>query len=241
MQWVYAILIGVLTGLVGAAVTAFVADRGMRWYRASNFEGAAGFALVFLWIPAGFIVGLIVGIATARAIGWTSAGWMWAAAGLGPAIMATLVAGTGALAYLGADFPPKLGGRELELDFELRCPPGFAPPPLDEGGVPFHAHLYSGGGRGAGIELDRDAAREADGRLIIPGTTGVNSSRGDRQVSIGWGSESSYYAPIPLPGRPAEADERWSDWHETTTRGDLSKVPPEGRFAVRYRVRRRTA
>ena len=51
----------VLGAIIGTALGLFVGDLAIRIFDISCFEGACGFAVVFLYMPAGFLIGAILG------------------------------------------------------------------------------------------------------------------------------------------------------------------------------------
>lgn len=62
MSWKIGITVALLNGIVTALVTAPVADALMGMHGVSDFEGERGMALVFLFIPAGFFGGALLGL-----------------------------------------------------------------------------------------------------------------------------------------------------------------------------------
>ena len=66
MRWPSALLIGVICAVLGTVLALVLGDAITKAYRVSNFEGQRGYAVVFLFAPAGLLLGLIIGIVAAR-------------------------------------------------------------------------------------------------------------------------------------------------------------------------------
>lgn len=238
MTWPASLVIGLATALVTAVGGGFAASAGMQWQRVSNREGLQGFALVFVFIPLAFLVGLGVGIAIAR-----SGPAVPLVAGLGRLAKAVGISGALVLAALGAawvtaDHVPTIDGRDLVLEYEVRLPPGFTmPDTLDDDH--FRVGSLASSSDRAYTTVDFDRVGRVDSFVVVPGRGALNSTSA-RQISVSSGTSAqrlpSQFARIPLAPRPKKADFQWSDWIELTRRMDLSDVPHAERAQVRYRV-----
>ncbi|MCC7503148.1 MAG: hypothetical protein IT229_11505, partial [Flavobacteriales bacterium] len=62
MSWMIAFVVALLNGVITALVTALVADHLTKLHKVSDREGGRGMAVVFLFVPAGFIGGLLLGL-----------------------------------------------------------------------------------------------------------------------------------------------------------------------------------
>ena len=62
MSWKIALLVALLNGVITAVVTAPVADRITKLHKVSDREGGRGMAVIFFFVPAGFIGGLLLGL-----------------------------------------------------------------------------------------------------------------------------------------------------------------------------------
>ena len=168
MSWPVSIYIAILSGALGLVCAALISQLCVGWYRISSFEGGSGYFVVFTALLGGmaaFAIGLVVArlMAAGAAPGFIKV--------LGAALGAVLVIALVALAIcrLFADLAPKLDGLALELEIEVRCPRGFAVPPLDEHGALAGVYL-PGGRRLPTARLRVDETRILDGRLIVPAT-----------------------------------------------------------------------
>ncbi|MCC7141166.1 MAG: hypothetical protein IT349_03600 [Candidatus Eisenbacteria bacterium] len=212
MGWGMALLAGLVCGLVGAVVTAFAGDAIVRLFRISNFEGGAGYAVAFLFIPLGFVVGLATGTIVTR---------LAAPNGLGPyalylllgtiATCALLAAGYG-LFYLGQDRPPRINGQELALEAEVRVPLR-AGETADSVGV--KVSLQGSGKDNQYLEVD--APRSAESKdspnwIEISASGGIYSHCSTRTLSIQRYGGLYESIDLPLAASPSPADTAWSEW-----------------------------
>ena len=82
MSWKIALVVALLPALITASPTVFVADKVTGLHGVSDFEGKRGYAIVFLFIPAGFIGGFLLGLLGTKLV--SAVEWMqfWKALGL---------------------------------------------------------------------------------------------------------------------------------------------------------------
>jgi hypothetical protein len=236
MNWLAALGVGLcsapLTGVICGTAALLCAD----WTRIPQREGAAGFFVVGMALLGAFL-GLVLGIGFAR-------GWFVASPGFLKAFgltLATCTAGSAlitGLVWLAADLKPKIDGRELELAFELRYPVD-APPDSAEALARSHVtfvRLSDGDSRGRG-ELSSDAAREDDGRRIVPGTLEIDTSAAKKLLNIRLGDERNLLFTLDFGAKPKTKDFEWSGWIDAAYELGQQPPPSDRRFAVRYRVR----
>src|ERR1700704_1681136 len=119
-----AIVVGLITSILGCILAFPVGDYLTRLLHVPDFEGQRGYTLIFICVPlglvAGFLIGLIVGLRTRRS-GLAGFG---AAQGLSILVTGVIVGLLVGVPYLLADKPPSIDGKRLALDFELRIPAG---------------------------------------------------------------------------------------------------------------------
>ncbi len=237
MNWLLSILLGLLTGALGVFCAGAIAAACTSWYRVSNFEGGAGFMVVFIAIGGG-IVGFFLGLTTARIVTASAAPGFGKAFGISWGIVLAISGITTCVCWLLADIPPKIDGQELSLEAELRLPVGQTNSPANASGETSLAlgsvvrHVQRKSERG---KLDIAQARLEGGRWIIPGAVYLFTMRGLRSVDFMIGGESCGFI-IPLPARPSTKFEQWSDWFPDPPPG---KPPwPETKPSCRFRVQR---
>ncbi|MBK9608546.1 MAG: hypothetical protein IPO58_19710 [Betaproteobacteria bacterium] len=141
-----------------------------------------------------------------------------------------------AICRLFADLAPKLDGRELELEIEVRCPQGFAVPPLDEHGALAGVYL-PGGRRLPTARLRLDETRTVDGRLIVPATVPLTTSSSRKYLDVRFNKDHDLLFNLPLRSHPTAADREWSQWVESGWDAGKPEPPKEAKFHARYRVR----
>jgi MFS family permease len=240
MRWLSLLTTGLITGVVGAVVAAVVADRVAEYRNVSNFEGARGYLILFIFVPLGFLVGLGLGVWLARygpvgIVGWARQ----QAIALGAA--ALLIAAAGGIVYLASDHHPKLGGKEMNLEYEVRFPAAVRlPDPLEALGLAVSLQTGTGESRGSFFHLDD--ARNDGGRLVVPGEVFLFATGEVRTLYVAYHSEKGATLPtqcfhVPIPARPRQEQTVWSEW---VTPYSFSTVEPlsvtEQQCEVRFRV-----
>jgi len=237
MSWLASIAVGLLTGGLALVCAGVVANACVGWYRVSSFEGASGYLVVGVALLGG-IAGLVLGIVTSRLVAASAAPGFLKSLGWSCGIVALIAGIAAGLAWLLADIPPEVDGRELALDVEVRLPAGETVPPAAGAGDSYVALGAASGGtlrktqRG---ELSVAAARLEDGRWIVPGSVLVFTTRGRRILDVVIGGTTRAGFVVPLPRRPGRQFERWSDWLPHPRAG--SPPWPASRPSYRFRVR----
>lgn len=237
MTWLYTLLAALLAGLAGGAASLFVADRAMRWYQVSSFEGKSGYAVVGLTLL-GALASVIVGLVAARigvACGWRGFGGqlVWAVG-----VTTAAVALVGVVARLLADVPPTLDGSTLDLDIELRFPADqLDRPQLDPARCTLHLGALKAvrnvvRTRRSGT-LDFDALRRDDGRWILPGRVPLFTARGRRVAWVTLGDHTQGFI-LPLPAHPTSTHRTWSTWlpHPAPGHAPTPALPLTYRFRI---------
>jgi hypothetical protein len=191
------------------------------------------FALAPLGLIVGFTIGLVVGL---RSRGAGFGGFAKAQEiALGIAIgLAAVVSG---ILYLAADHPPKLDGKPIALEFELKIPPALKVP-VQSSVQTLHASLYANNRDNRYALLDYDKIASRDGYVFVPGKASLLSQTFNRDLLVSIESEggASQFIKLKLRAKPRKEDEAWSDWITARERADLTPVPEPERIAVRYRV-----
>jgi len=222
MNFIASALVTVLAGALAWLCASSIASACSNWYSVSTFEGAAAYYVLGIAFYGG-VVGCIIGFVTTRFIhptfglGFFRALTTSAAIELGIAGIATV------LCWSMADIPPRIDGRRLWLQVELRLPAGMTNLPAAEdkasrftlGSVVRHVQRKSRDGK-----LKFAEARLEDGRWVIPGEVLLFTMRGHRSIDFAMGDRSFGGFLIPLPARPGKKFQQWSDWFPN---------PPPGR------------
>jgi len=227
------IAIAFLTAIAGGILSVVASLYLTELYHVSNFEGGRGMLIFFALAPLGLIVGFIVGLVVALRSRGTGFGGFAKAQGIAIGL-AAVVSG---ILYLAADHPPKLDGKALALEFELKIPPALKLP-VQPGVQTLHASLYANNRDNRYALLDYDKIASRDGYFFVPGKASLLSQTFNRDLLVSIESEggASQFIKLKLRAKPRKEDEAWSDWITATERADLSPVPEPERIAVRYRV-----
>src|SRR5947207_5382677 len=133
MRLLRAFFIALFTAFVGCVVAFFVGDYLTRIGHMSNMEGGRGMFVVFVCAPLGIFVGFAIGIVSSLLVRRQGAAGFFIAQGWSLLIVCGLAGLLVGVPYLLSDKPPRLAGKELELQFELRAPPTFQIPDQPNG------------------------------------------------------------------------------------------------------------
>ena len=239
MRFLRAFAISVITAVVGMFLAIFASDYLTRLYHVSDMEGQRGMAVIFLFAPLGLLVGFLIGIIAALRTRWSGVVGFIKTQGLSILIVIAIAAAVSGLLWLGADKPPKIEGKELALEFELKIPPAIQiPEELNDYTIRASLHANNKNNRYASIDLK--SMTKQDGYVIVSGIAALMSRSANRSLFASIGNEpgaSQFIDLKTLPAVPRKENETWSDWTLATQRADLTPVPEIERIAVRYRVR----
>jgi hypothetical protein len=238
MDWLRSILVGVITAAAAGVGAGWVAHLCIGWYRVSGREGASGCFFVAV-AGLGVIAGLAIGVAGARILSASGFPGFFRELGLALGVTAALVGFAILFAWLAADLPPTLDGRELAVEVEVRLPAGQAPLAPGETDIPPNVTITadSGGRHQSSGSIRLSEARQAEGRWIVPAVVDLTTSDPGKSLGVQLVGQETQFFRLPLPGRPGRAQMDWSPWLENPTAGDLSPVDPAAALAVRCRVR----
>jgi hypothetical protein len=240
MTWIATFATGLLSAVCGAFVVACLGGLCANWYRISSFEGGSGYFVVGLGLL-GAISGFIVGVICSRLVVEGAEAHFLKGLGiaLGTVCAVTLVAGV--LAYLAADHPPKIDGRSLELEVELRTPREYPRLSKQEEFTPSVGILRHGNNKSGGSgRFDLDKSRQEDGSWIVPATCSLITSYPQKMIWVSLEKQTSLYFDIRLAGHPTKADMNWTEWYDVSSiykDSVWSKEAGKTGFKVRYRVR----
>lgn len=237
MRALRVISIAFLTAIAGAALSLAASLYLTELYHVSNFEGGRGMLIFFALAPLGLMVGFIIGLVVALRSRGTGFGGFAKAQVIALGIVIGLGAIVSGILFFAADHPPKLDGKSLALEFELKIPPALKLP-AEPSVQTLHASLYANNRDNRYALLDYGKMASRDGYVFVPGKASLllQTSNRDLLVSIESEGGASQFIKLKLRAKPRKEDEAWSDWMTATERADLSPVPEPERIAVRYRV-----
>ena len=207
MSWKIALVVALLTALVTAFVTAFVADKVTGLHGVSDFEGKRGYAVVFLFIPAGFLGGFLLGLLGTKMVGATDWAQFWKAAGLSVLLGQVALFGIAGLSLLSIPRPLKHEGAALALEVEVRVPLERVTERSREPDQ-IRMSLYAGPKDNAYATIDRSKFREEGGYLIVPALADLHTRSSTRMLSFHMEEHTWLAFDLPLPESPEPGD--WS-------------------------------
>jgi hypothetical protein len=235
MNWKIALLVALLTAVATAIVTAFVADKVTTTLGMSDFEGKRGYAVAFLFIPAGFIGGFLLGLLGTKLVGAVAWSQFWKAAGLSLLLGQVALFAVAALSLLGRLSTPAVAGRNLAVELEVHLPLALMPPSAWE---PYGTQIsfYAGDNDNQLAHLDTARTEERDGRLILHATADLRSTTGPHGLSVNLNEGPAFACDLPLAQDTAAADTAWSPLQPMYDARSTGGTGTDTGVRVRYRV-----
>jgi hypothetical protein len=237
MRWLRAFFVAFLTAIVGCVLAFFVGDYLTRLGHMSNMEGGRGMFVVFVCAPLGILVGFVFGIVSSVLVRRQGAAGFFIAQGWSLLFVCALAGLSVGLPYLFSDKPPRIGGKELSLEFELRVPPQFSIPETPSGDR-VRVSLYSGNRETTYAFIDWASIKRAPEGAIIPGRVHLLDHNPARSLFAVVGNDpmAGQFITLKLPSSPRPEDEQWSDWIHATQQANLDPIPEAVQFSARYRA-----
>ena len=174
MRALRVVVVAFLTAIAGAVLSVVASQYLTELYHVSNFEGGRGMLIFFALAPLGLTVGFIIGLIVALRSRGTGFGGFAKAQGIALGIAIGLAAVVSGILYLAADHPPKLDGKPLALEFELKIPPALKLP-VQPSVQTLHASLYANDRDNRYALLDYDKIASRDGFVFVPGKASLLS------------------------------------------------------------------
>jgi hypothetical protein len=230
---------GLLTAAVGCFLGFFVGDYLTRLAHVPEMEGQRGMTIVFLCAPLGILAGLVIGIVSGLLVRRQGFAGFLIAQGWSLLIICGVAGLLIGVPYLLSDKPPRIDGKRLELQFELRAPATFKIPDQPDG-YGIRVSLYTDNRQSRFAFIDWNSITKNAEHVTIPGNVPLLTHSKSRSLLASIGNEpgaSQFIDLKTLPAAPRKENETWSDWTLATQRADLTPVPETERIAVRYRVR----
>jgi hypothetical protein len=238
MRILRGLLITLLTAFAGGILAVFVGDYLTKLAHVPEMEGQRGMTVFFLCVPLGIIAGLVIGIISSVVVRRQGPAGFFVAQGWSLLILCGIAGLLGGVPYLLSDKPPKLDGKRLDLEFELRAPATFKIPEQPDG-YSIRVSLYTNNRQSRYAFIDWNSITKNAEHVVIPGKVPLLTHSKTRSLLASIGNEpvaSQFVELKNLPPAPRKEDEAWSDWIFATERADLTSIPDSERFAIRYRV-----
>jgi hypothetical protein len=237
MRLLRAFFIALLTTLVSCVLAFFVGDYLTKLGHMSNMEGGRGMFVVFVCAPLGILVGFAIGIVSSLLVRRQGAAGFFIAQGWSLLIVCAVAGLLVGVLYLLSDRPPRIGGKQLSLEFELRVPPQFTIPDTPSGDS-VRVSLYSGNRETTYAFVDWSSIKRAPDGVTIPGRVQLLTHNPARSLFAVVGNDpmAGQFITLKLPSNPRLEHEQWSDWIHATQQANLGPIPEAARFSARYRV-----
>ena len=238
MRFLRALVVAFLTAFAGSILAIFVGDYLTKLAHVPEMEGQRGMTVFLVCVPLGFLTGSVIGIIASIMVRRRGSAGFFVAQGWSLLIVGGLAGLVGGVPYLLSDKPPRIDGKQLELQFELRTPATFKIPEQPDG-YSIRVNLYTDGRQTRYAFMELNSITKDAGHVTIPGHVPLLTHSKTRSLLASIGNEpraSQFIELKNLQPAPRKADEAWSDWIFATEHADLSPVPGPERFAARYRV-----
>jgi hypothetical protein len=209
-------------------------DSWAHWLRISSHEGGAAYWVAMIALLAA-LAALILGISISR--GWllSTPNFLSALATTVGLMAAMTLIATGFI-WLASDLPPKVDGRPVEVEAELRLPPGMTLESVQNAnGYATITRISAGDSIGIG-NFDFKAAQTVEGQIVLPVSVPLSTSASKKMLSIVLADGPAMYFPMNPGSKPARQDFEWTQW---LTPADGPGSPPSGpalAYALRYRL-----
>ena len=238
MRVLRALFVALLTAFAGCLLAFFVGDNLTRLAHMSNMEGGRGMFVVFLCAPLGILVGLVIGIISSILVRREGLAGFLVAQSWSLLIVCGVAGVLAGVPYLLSDKPPRIDGKRLELQFELRAPATFKIADQPDG-YDIRVALYTDNRQSQYAFIDWKGITKDAEHATVPGNVPLLTHSKTRSLLASIGNEpvASQFIELRIPPAPRKEDETWSDWIFATQRADLSPVSEPERMALRYRVR----
>ena len=238
MRVLRALFVALLTAFAGCLLAFFVGDYLTRLAHMSNMEGGRGMFIVFVCAPLGILVGLVIGIISSILVRREGLAGFLVAQSWSLLIVCGVAGVLAGVPYLLSDKPPRIDGKRLELQFELRAPATFKIPDQPDG-YSIRVALYTDNRQSQYAFIDWNGITKDAEHATVPGNVPLLTHSKTRSLLASIGNEpgASQFIELRIPPAPRKEDETWSDWIFATQRADLSPVSEPERMALRYRVR----
>jgi hypothetical protein len=233
MTYLLALLAGIAGAVIGFLVAAFIGMGIAAAVRISNFEGAAGYFVVFVAGPIGLLIGLFLGMYLVLRFhgGFTGFGAIAGRSALLLVAIGALVASGVFIKYLSIDMLNPRGAKP-QLLFHIRFPPGA---PTANVRVELQTDRNSAD---ALVSIENVAASE---RPQIHGSVALAYRAGQRLIVLRLPDQPDRVFRLNTPATPIHSD-AFGDWERVNLvaspgAGPMVKPGPNDDYDIRYRVR----
>ena len=237
MRILRGLLIAFLTAVAGGILAIFVGDDLTRLAHVPEMEGQRGMTVLFLCVPLGILAGFVIGITASILVRRQGPAGFLVAQGWSLLVVCGIAGLLGGVSYLLSDKPPKIDGKFLTLDFEVRVPPSIQLP-AEMHDYTVSVSLYTNGTQTRVVQIDPRSIKKDSTGATFSGTVPILSHAASRQLfpSIANTEHGSQFIPLDLPATPRKENETWSDWIFATQYADETPASGSDRMSARYRI-----
>ena len=168
MRFLRASIIALFTAFVGCVLAFFVGDYLTRLAHVPEMEGQRGMTVFFLCVPLGILAGLVIGIFASILVRRQGAAGFLVAQAWSLLVLCGVAGLIGGAPYLLSDKPPKLDGKRLDLEFELRASATVKIPEQPDG-YSIRVSLYTNNRQSRFAFIDWNSIIKDAEHVIIPG------------------------------------------------------------------------
>ena len=214
MRIVRGLVIALLTALAGCVLAVPVGDYLTKLAHVPEMEGQRGMTVFFLCVPLGILAGLVIGVIVSVVVRRQGPAGFLVALGWSVLIVCGIAGLLGGVPYLLSDKLPKIDGKRLELQFELRAPATLKIPEQPDG-YSIRVSRYTDNRQSGFAFIDWNGITKNAEHVTIPGNVPLLTHSKSRSLLASIGNEpaaSQFVELKNLPPAPRKADEAWSDW-----------------------------
>lgn len=238
MIYLFSFLAGIGGGLAGFAVGVAIGMAVNAAFSVSNFEGGSGYLVVFVYGPIGSLIGLALGIALMLHYKEGGRPGVAEIAAHFALTLTAIAAITGAIFGVLHLNQPHLNpnGPAPKLEFEIRLPPGTAPPPPTS----IRADLDTPGNQ-MPASIDTGIRRDG-GRAVLTGSVDLYQRTTQRVLALKMDAQPVWLFTVQLASKPGYSA-TFNDWRQAQLIDEMKpgsqprKPGPLESAEMRYRVR----
>jgi hypothetical protein len=233
MTYVLAFLAAIAGAAAGALLGGIIGGALAPMFGISSFEGASGYFVVFVCAPIGGLIGLVVGaVWMLRQRGVRSAGALAGRFSIVVLGLIAMAAGVLAYLYLSQDILNP-NGPTPRLAFEIRLPPGIAPPTDRDRGIELQTSKNRMPPNTLTMSQDGD-------RAIIAGTVDLYFRTSQRTLVMAMPDKKHVLFNLKLGAKPAHS-RQFGAWQRADVIGEpgadhARRATPGESYDIRYRT-----
>jgi len=181
MRVLRSLLIALLTAFAGCILAVFVGDYLTKLAHVPEMEGRRGMTVLFLCVPLGILTGLVIGTISSVVVQRRGSTGFLIAFGWSLLMICGVAGLLGGISYLLSDKPPKIDGKFLKLDFEVRVPPSIQLP-AEMHDYTVSVSLYTDGTQTRVAQIDPRSIKKDSTGATFSGTVPILSHAARRQL-----------------------------------------------------------